>query len=130
MMARTLRTTSRRVNPQAENRRVKNSRTDNRTDSSGNRRVRAPRKAMAGVWIVLMGLFFIQGLFYVWCRVQCVNAGYGIDQEMNRRQALQKERSTLNIELNWLKSPERIETIARTRLGLVMPDAQQTVKLP
>jgi hypothetical protein len=33
------------------------------------------------------------------------------------------------IELARLKSPERIETIARTRLGLVMPDAQQTVIL-
>ena len=120
MMARTLKGANRRVKPRAEN----------RADSSGNRRVRAPRKAMTGIWIVLMGLFFIQGLFYVWCRVQCVSAGYGIDQEMNRRQALLKERGTLNIELNWLKSPERIETIARTRLGLVMPDAQQTVRLP
>lgn len=121
MMARALKTA---------NRRVKNGQAKNRADSSGNRRVQAPHKVMAGVWIVLMGLFFIQVLFYVWCRVQCVNAGYGIDQEMNRHQALLKERSTLNIELNWLKSPERIETIARSRLGLVMPDAKQTVRLP
>ena len=49
---------------------------------------------------------------------------------MRRRQALTKERNTLDIEMARLKSPERIETIARTRLGLVMPDAQQTVTLP
>ena len=135
MMARTLKTATHRVRPRTESGRVKNSpannsRTKNRADSSGNRRVRAPRKAMAGIGVVLMGLFFIQGLFYVWCRVQCVNAGYGIDREMNQRKVLLKERSTLNIELNWLKSPERIETFARHRLGLVMPDAQQTVRLP
>ena len=135
MMASTLKTAPRQVNPRTENSRAgsgraQNRRAENRTDSSGNRRVRTPRKAMAGVWVLLMGLFFIQGLFYVWCRVQCVNAGYGIEQEMNRRQALLRERSTLNIELNWLKSPERIETLARDRLGLVMPDAQQTVRLP
>jgi len=119
-MARSVHGAARRVSP----------RTENGTDSSGNRRVRPPRRRMTGVWFVLMAFFFAQGLFYVWCRVQCVNAGYGIEREMNRRQELLKERSTLNIELNWLKSPERIETIARNQLGLVMPDAQQTVRLP
>ena len=95
-----------------------------------NRRLRPPRKTMTGLWIVLMVLFFVEALFYAWCRVQCVNAGYGIDRETRRRQALLKERNTLNIELARLKSPERIETIARTRLGLVMPDVQQKVMLP
>ena len=85
---------------------------------------------MTGLWIVLMVLFFVEALFYAWCRVQCVNAGYGIDRENNRHQALLKERNTRRIELARLKSPERIETIARTRLGLVMPDVQQTVTLP
>jgi cell division protein FtsL len=95
-----------------------------------NRRLRPPRKTMTGLWIVLMVLFFVEALFYAWCRVQCVNAGYGIDRENSRHQALLKERSTLRIELARLKSPERIETIARTRLGLVKPDVQQTMILP
>ena len=95
-----------------------------------NRRVRPRRKAMTGVWIVLMALLFLQGLFYVWCRVQCVNVGYAIEQEKSRHETLLKVRRTLNIELARLKSPERIETIARTRLGLIMPDAQRTVTLP
>lgn len=99
-------------------------------DSTRNRKVRPPRKTMTSLWIVLMVLFFGEALFYAWCRVQCVNAGYGIDRGNHRRQVLLKERNTLKIELARLKSPERIETIARTRLGLVMPDAQQTVTLP
>ena len=98
--------------------------------SRGNRKVKPPRKTHTGIWLVVMVLFFAQALLYVWCRVQCVNAGYGIESEMRRRQALTKERNTLDIEMARLKSPERIETIARTRLGLVMPDAQQTVTLP
>ncbi|WP_319524159.1 hypothetical protein [uncultured Desulfosarcina sp.] len=97
---------------------------------SKNRRVRPARTAMTGVWIALMALFFLQGLFYVWCRVQCVNTGYAIEKEKSRHETLIKVRSTLNIELARLKSPERIETIARTRLGLIMPDAQRTVTLP
>jgi cell division protein FtsL len=85
---------------------------------------------MTGLWIVLMAFFFVEALFYAWCRVQCVNAGYGIDRQTRRHQALLKERNTMKIELARLKSPERIETIARTRLGLVMPDGQQMVILP
>jgi cell division protein FtsL len=85
---------------------------------------------MTGLWIVLMVLFFAEALFYAWCRVQCVNTGYGIDRENRRHQALLKERNSLRIELARLNSPGRIETIARTRLGLVVPDAQQTVTLP
>ena len=95
-----------------------------------NRRARPLRKTATGLWIGLMVLFFVEALFYAWCRVQCVNAGYGIDAETQRHQALLKERNTLKIELARLKSPERIETIARSRLGLIMPDSQQTVSLP
>ena len=98
--------------------------------STGNRKTRPLRKTATGLWIVLMALFFAEALFYAWCRVQCVNTGYGIDTETRRHQALLKERNTLKIELARLKSPERIETIARTRLGLIMPNAQQTVTLP
>ena len=109
-------------------------RTENRgrggQGSASNRRLRPPKKTMTGLWIVLMVLFFVEALFYAWCRVQCVNAGYGIDKENSRHQVLLKERNTLRIELARLKSPERIETIARTRLGMVMPDVQQTVILP
>ena len=99
-------------------------------DAPRNRRRRPPGKVMTGLWIALMALFFVEALFYAWCRVQCVNAGYDIDRETRRHQALLKERNTMRIELARLKSPERIETIARTRLGLVMPDAQRTVTLP
>jgi cell division protein FtsL len=92
--------------------------------------VRPVKKTRTGLWLVLMVLFFIEALFYAWCRVQCVNTGYALDRQTHRRQALLKARNTLNIELARLKSPERIETIARTRLGLNMPDAQQTIGLP
>ena len=99
-------------------------------DIARNRKVRPPKKNQVGLWIVLMSLLFLETLFYAWCRVQCVNTGYGIDRETRRYQALVKERNTLRIELERLKSPQRIETIARTRLGLVRPDSHQTVTLP
>ena len=97
---------------------------------NGNRKVRPPRVKRLGFWLAVMGLVFVETLFYAWCRVQCINTGYAIEQEKRRRESLLAERSTLNIELARLKSPERIETIARTRLGLTMPDSRQTMTLP
>ncbi len=96
-------------------------------DSTGNRKVRQPRKTMTGLWIALMLMFFAEALFYAWCRVQCVNAGYAIDHETGRHRALFTARNNLKIELARLKAPARIETIARSNLGLAMPDTQQTV---
>lgn len=98
-------------------------------NSSGNRKFQPYRKTMTVVWILVMMLFFLEALFYAWCRVQCTNVGYGIDKETRRHQEMIKARNTLKIELARLKSPQRIETIARTRLGLAMPNAQQTVTL-
>lgn len=95
-----------------------------------NRKRRPPRKSRTGLWLLLMALLFGESLVYAWSRVQCVNTGYAIDRQVQRHQALLKERNTLRIELARLKSPERIETIARTRLGLVRPDSSQTVTLP
>lgn len=95
-----------------------------------NRKVQPPRRFHTGLWIVLMIFLFAEALLYAWCRVQCVNVGYGIDREVRRQQTLIKQRNTLNIEMARLKSPERIEAIARTRLGLVMPDSHQRVMLP
>jgi cell division protein FtsL len=101
-----------------------------RRDSSANRKLRPARKTKTGLWIVLMVFFFVEALFYAWCRVQCVNAGYGIDRETRRHQELMRDRNALKIEWARLKSPERIETIARTRLDLEMPGLKQTIILP
>lgn len=103
---------------------------EKRVAGSKNRKVQPQRKNHTGLWIILMVFLFAEALLYAWCRVQCVNAGYGIDREMRRQEALLKQRSKLNIEMARLKSPERIEAIARTRLGLVMPDSHQRVMIP
>jgi cell division protein FtsL len=103
---------------------------EKRRGGATNRKVQPPRKTNTALWIMLMAFLFAETLLYAWCRVQCVNAGYAIDREMRRQEALLEQRNTLNIELARLKSPERIEAIARTRLGLVMPDSHQRVMLP
>lgn len=110
--------------------RIRERQAENQPAGTRNRKARPARKTRTGLLLVLMVLFFGEALFYAWCRVQCVNAGYGIDRETRRHQALLRVRNTLKIELARLKSPERIETIARSQLGLDRPNARQTVTLP
>ncbi len=98
--------------------------------AQANRKRRPKPRSMTALWIVVMVCFFAQALLYAWCRVQCVNAGYGIDRQTRRHQTLIRDRNTLKIEWARLKSPERIESIARNQLGLTMPGAHQTVTLP
>ena len=65
-----------------------------------------------------------------WRRVAFINVGYEIKQleELESRYLhLQKE---LEIEKAMLNSPERIERIARTRLGLTDPEPGQVRTLP
>lgn len=101
-----------------------------RRGSSANRKLRPVGKTKTGLWIVLMAFFFAEALFYAWCRVQCVSTGYGIDRQTRRHQELMRDRNALKIEWARLKSPERIETIARTRLELEMPGLKQTIIRP
>jgi len=102
---------------------------DSGTMVTRNRKTGHPQ-TITGIWMVLLMLFVLELLFYTWCRVQCVNIGYRINEETRRHQHLLKLQSSLKIELARLKSPARIAEIARTRLGMKMPDAKQTIVLP
>lgn len=79
----------------------------------------------AGTWILLMTLFVMQLLVYTWCRVQCVRVGYEIARETDDYQKLMGIQNTLKIELERLRSPQRIAGIAQYQLGLVTPASQQ-----
>lgn len=80
----------------------------------------------AGTWILLMVLFMMQLLVYTWCRVQCVRVGYEISQESDNYQKLISIQNSLKIELERLKSPQRIASIAQYQLGMITPTSQQT----
>lgn len=78
-----------------------------------------------GVWVLVMTLFVGQLLFYTWCRVQSIRVGYEISRENATYQRQLTVQNTLRIELERLRTPERILTIARRDLGLATPASQQ-----
>ncbi len=79
------------------------------------------------LWLVLMGLFIGELLFYTWCRVQSVRVGYEITEEAERHGDLIAAQNHLRIEISRLKSPERISRIARLTLGLATPAPEQVI---
>lgn len=80
--------------------------------------------------LVLLSLFIGELLFYTWCRVQSVQVGYAIARESRKQQELQVLHNSLKLELARLKAPETISRVARDRLSLVAPDANQIVLVP
>ncbi len=68
-------------------------------------------------------LFFTSAaLAHVWVRLQVVRLGYQISQETDREKRLQQVHRKLQVERALLRSPERLERLARERLNLTMPD--------
>lgn len=82
---------------------------------------------MAAMWGVLMAVFIVELFFYTWCRVQCVNLGYAINRADERGRELLTMQNNLKIELERLRSPERIARIAEERIGLIKPTPEQMV---
>ncbi len=80
--------------------------------------------------MVIMGFFLVELLFYTWCRVQYTRVGYEISDGMNQQQRLLTLQQNLKIELARLKSPDRIESIARRKLHLTTPTPEQVMVIP
>ena len=92
------------------------------------RKARNPR--ILAAWLVFMGLFIAELLFYTWSRVQCVQVRYEISEITAEQERLVRLQDNLKIELARLKAPRRIAKIAKQQLGLVAPTSKQLIVVP
>ncbi len=77
-------------------------------------------------YLIILMIFFIPGvLIYIWLHVQEVNLAYDIAKAQKQKGELLEINKKLRIQLANLKSPERIEGIALTKLGLRTPEKGQ-----
>jgi len=60
-------------------------------------------------------------LVYVWQRVEFLQVSYRVEALKRERQDLQEKNKQLTVERSFLTSPDRIEHLARTQLGLIDP---------
>ena len=72
--------------------------------------------------IVAYGSILAAGLLlFAWQHFQCLQLGYQLEELKAERSQAAEMNQRLKLEVAALKSPERIEAIARGTLGLTMP---------
>ena len=69
-------------------------------------------------------------LLHVWLRLQVVHMGYVLATTSKLQNQLEQENRELQVELATLTSPDRLEAMARQRLGLRPPEKGQVIVLP
>ncbi len=72
---------------------------------------------------LLVALFVAVGVIHVTGRVMVVRFGYELSRLDQESVALTREAESLKLELATLKSPARLEALARTEFGLAAPGA-------
>lgn len=80
-------------------------------------------------FVMAICLVMMLSLIYVWPHIHMTELEYQIAEEMSIRQKLLEERGKLKIEYATLKSPQRIENIAREKLQMTYPERAQVVYL-
>ena len=94
------------------------------------RNVRAARR-WRFVWTAFLVLMLIGVvLVHVWLRLQVVHLGYVLSTSSKLQSRLEQENRELKIELATMTSPDRLESLARRRLGLRPPEKGQVIVLP
>jgi cell division protein FtsL len=80
-------------------------------------------------WIFISTVLMLVLLIYVWSHIHMTELEYQIARELSSREQLIEEQAKLKVELATLKSPQRIETIAREKLQMTYPGREQVILL-
>lgn len=94
------------------------------------RAARSERRRRVLRYSVVLFCFALVVLLHVWLRLQVVNQGYALSATTKLGARLEQEHSELRVEYATLASPERVEALARRRLGLRPPEKDQVIVLP
>jgi cell division protein FtsL len=94
-----------------------------------------PQRSAASRWRLVFGVILGAALIsvvlaHVWLRLQVVRMGYVLSTTSKLQARLEQENRELKFETALLNSPERLEALARQRLGLVTPGKGQVIVLP
>ena len=84
-----------------------------------------PRRGrLAALAAVLLGI----GLCNVWLSGQYIRTGYRVSSALEEKRTLQKQQELLRTEILTLKSPARINAIARAQLGMVPAQMDRVIR--
>jgi|SoiMethySBSTD1v2_1073268.scaffolds.fasta_scaffold21618_3 cell division protein FtsL len=77
------------------------------------------------ITLVILGVFAVivtAATAHVSLRYKVIRAGYDLGERLDELRVLEEQNRQLRLELSLLRSPERIERLAREKLGLVHPE--------
>lgn len=80
--------------------------------------------------MVVMVLLTLVALFHVWSRVTVIDLNLQISEADSTISVAKQEASRLRLEIASLKTPERIEKIAKEDLGMTLPTDVQIRPVP
>ena len=87
------------------------------------------RRRHLGVGLLIVVLLGVV-LGHVWLRLQVVRMGYVLSTASKLQSRLEQENRELKVELATLTTRDRLDEMARRRLGLTPPQKGQVVVLP
>jgi cell division protein FtsL len=77
--------------------------------------------------MICMVLLTIVSVFHVWSRFKLVDLNLQISEASRTLKETEQEQKRLKLEAASLRTPARIETIAKGELGMALPTEQQVV---
>jgi cell division protein FtsL len=75
----------------------------------------------------VMVLLTLVSIFHVWSRVEVIDLNLKISECARSMKEEQQENKRLRVEVASLKTPARIEALAKGELGMALPTDQQVV---
>ncbi|MDD5285305.1 MAG: cell division protein FtsL [Desulfuromonadaceae bacterium] len=79
--------------------------------------------------MICMFLFTVVSVFHVWSRFKLVELNLQVSETSRQLKEVEQEQKRLNLEAATLKTPGRIEAIARNELGMSLPTEQQIIQV-
>jgi cell division protein FtsL len=77
--------------------------------------------------VAIAGFLVLVLLFSAWQHFELLRHGYRVEQMQHERAAEEEAARRLRLEIDTLRSPQRIETLATRRLRLVAPSKDEAV---
>jgi cell division protein FtsL len=77
--------------------------------------------------MAVMVLLTLVSIFHVWSRVKVIDLNLRLTDVNSQVKEVQQEQNRLKLEVASLKTPARIEVLAKGDLGMALPTDQQVV---
>lgn len=96
-------------------------------------RIREVKKTSFGIkystFIVVSIVLMFIALIYVGSHIRMIELEYNVAAQLSEKEQKLEEQKKLTLELAMLKSPQRIEGVARNKLHMSYPESNQVIVL-